>query len=44
MEKLKSAKGKEVTCDTIVEIMCKVYRATGSEKVNTEDQSETEFR
>ena len=32
MEKLESAEGKEVTCDAIVEKLCKVYRNTASGK------------
>ena len=43
MEKLKSAKGKEVTYDAIVENLCKVYRATGSGKGIIGDPSEMEL-
>ena len=43
MEKLESAKGKEVTCDAIVEMLCKVWRATRSGKRIVGDSSGTEL-
>ena len=43
MEKLKSSKGREVTCDAIVEKLCKVWRATGSGKGIVIDPSETKM-
>ena len=43
METLKSAEGEKVTCDTIVEKLCKVYRATGSWKGIIGNPSETEL-
>ena len=43
MEKLEAAKGNDVTCDAIVEKLCKVYRATGSGKGVVADPNETEL-
>ena len=43
MEKLENAERKEVTCDAIVEKLCKVYRATGSGKGIVGDPIETDL-
>jgi hypothetical protein len=43
MERLESIEGEEVTCDALIEKLCKLWRVSGSGKGITEDPSELEL-